>query len=300
MSAPIVQPSAFNVSKVTVTQPKTLDSGGKMSYLNYGERNLLIQTPTLKSPFGFSCFDKVSPPKCSIDLALSGYQEPSKVKELYDALSALDEHMIDLGVKNSKLWFKNEMKRELVAAFYTPIVKFGKDKDGNQTSYPPNIKLQLKRARDTDGFECRIYDQKSKGVKDAKPITGVPIEELLPKKCEVTALMQCTGVWFAGGKFGVSWKAIQMRLESVPEGISNNAFMDDDVAEPAEFSRPAARLVVEDDDEEEETLTRSASAPGPSHAEEDEDEDEEVAPPPVPKKTVVTKTKVMKTVAKAK
>ena len=310
MSSPIVQPSAFSVSKVSITAPKVLDSGGKMAYLNYGDaRALVMQTPSLPSPFGLNVYDKAGPPKYSLDLALRGYQENPKVKAIYNALHSLDEYMIDLGVKNSKLWFKSDMKRDVVSAFYTPIVKFGKDKDGNQTSYPPNIKLQLKRTRDGGDFECQFYDQKSKGDPNANPLKGIPIEELLVKKIEATALMQCTGVWFAGGKFGLSWKAVQVRLDSVPAGIRGCAFEDDgegEFAEPsefatsgaggrtarhdAEFSKPGARPALADEDEEEVAAEKADS--------DAEASDEEVAPAPVPKKTIVTKKTVMKAVVK--
>jgi len=288
MSAPIVQPSAFSVSKVSISQPKVLESGGKMAYLNYGDaRALLMQTPSLQSPFGMNVFDKAGPPKYSLDLALRGYQENPKVKAFYDALTQLDEYMIDQGVKNSKLWFKADMKREVVQAFYTPCVKFGRDKDGNQTPYPPNVKMQLRKRRDRDEFEADFYDEKSKTDPHAKPLKGIPVEEMLVKKVEVTALMQCTGIWFAGGKFGVSWKAVQIRLDSVPATLGRGpAFQadedEDDVpfqssgpafAEPAEFSRPAAAAVADADEE---------------------DEEEEVAPAPVPKKVMTVKKVVSK------
>ena len=197
--------------------------------------------------------------------------------------------MIDQGVKNSKLWFKADMKREVVQAFYTPCVKFGRDKDGNQTSYPPNVKLQLRRTRDGGDFETQFYDAKSKSDPHATPIKGVPVEEMLVKKVEVTALMQCTGVWFAGGKFGLSWKAVQVRLDSVPAGLGRGpAFQQDDDEEAddvpfksgAAFSEPA------------EFAPRVAAAQ-PADEDEDEEAEEEVAPPPVPKKTVVTKKKVV-------
>ena len=286
MSSPIVQPSSFSVSKVSIGQPKVLDSGGKLAYLNYGDsRALVLQTPQLQSPFGLNVFDKAGPPKYSLDLALRGYQDNAKVKSFYDALSALDQYMIDQGVKNSKTWFKADMKREVVEAFYTPCVKFGRDKEGNQTSYPPNVKLQLRRARNSDEFETQFYDEKSKTDPHAKPIKGVPVEEMLVKKVEVTALMQCTGVWFAGGKFGLSWKAVQVRLDSVPAGLGRGpAFVEDDgddrpfqasgaaFSEPAEFSSQVANADAED-------------AGG--------DEDEEVAPAPVPVKKVMTKAKVI-------
>lgn len=288
MSSPIVQPSAFSASKVSISQPKVLESGGKLAYLNYGDsRSLVMQTPSLQSPFGMNVFDKNGPPKYSLDLALRGYQDNTKVKAIYDSLTALDEYMIDQGVKNSKLWFKADMKREVVEAFYTRTVKFGRDKEGNQTSYPPNIKLQLRKRRGGDEFETDFYDEKSKTDSNAKPIKGVPVEEMLVKKVEVTAIIQCTGVWFAGGKFGLSWKAVQLRLDSVPASLGRGpAFKSDEdeeddapfvssgaaFTEPAEFSRPAAAAsAVADEDEE----------------------DEEVAPAPVPKKTTMTIKKVV-------
>ena len=303
MSSPIVQPSAFSVSKVSISQPKVLESGGKMAYLNYGDaRSLVIQTPSLPSPFGLSVFDKAGPPKYSIDLAFRGYQENPKVKSFFTALQSLDEFMIDQGVKNSKLWFKSDMKRDVVAAFYTPCVKFGKDKEGNATPYPPNLKVQLKRNRDGTDFECQFYDHKSKSDPHAQAIKGVPVEEFLVKKVEVTALIQCTGVWFAGGKFGCSWKAVQMRLDSVPAGLRGYGFeedADEEFNEPSEFARPAARpALVDDEEEEEHAPSQAKAATASADATQEEDDDEEVAPPPVPKKTVVTKKTITKAVLK--
>jgi hypothetical protein len=298
MSSPIVQSASFSTSKVSISQPKVLDSGGQLAYLNYGDaRSLVMQTPSLPSPFGLNVFDKNGPPKYSLDLALRGYNGASpnpKVKAFYDALSALDDFMIDQGVKNSKLWFKADMKREVVQAFYTPTVKFGRDKDGNQTPYPPNVKLQLRRTRDGAGFEAEFYDEKSKTNPNAKPIKDIPVEEMLVKKVEVTALMQCTGVWFAGGKYGLSWKAVQVRLDSVPAGLTRNAFLVDD--EEGEFSaRPRAPIQDEDEDEEAPAPTYASAtrAPVPA-ADADADEDEEVAPAPVPKKKVMTVKKAIK------
>ena len=132
MSSPITQASAFDINKVTISQPKVLPggNGAKMAYLNYGDggRPLVLQTPSLPSPFGLNVFDGPNGPKYDVNLALRGYQENPKVKAFYDALHSLDEFMIDQGVKNSKLWFKSDMKRDVVSAFYTPCVRFGKDK----------------------------------------------------------------------------------------------------------------------------------------------------------------------------
>ncbi len=314
MSSAIVLPAKFDATLCAVSQPKVLESGGKMAYLNYnGDKTLTIQTPSLPSPFGLNIFDKAGPPKYSLDLAMRGYQENPKVKAFYKALSDLDEWMIEQGVKNSKLWFKSDMKKEVVSAFYTPCVKFGKDKEGNQTPYPPNVKLNFKKARGSNDFDCSFFDASFKQLK------GIPLEEMLVKKVEVTALMQCTGVWFAGGKFGLSWKAIQIRLDKVPAGLGSIGFVDDDgepitggaavaagaaaaqigggsFAEPEEFgSKPAKKApVVEDSEEEDEEEHAPAPAKPAAAAVAVESEDEEEhAPAPVPKKTVITKKKIV-------
>lgn len=305
MSSPIVQASSFNASLINVSAPKLLESGSKQAYLGYGDaRNLVFQTPSLPAPFGLNVFDKTNPPKYSVDLAMRGYQENPKVKQFFTALTALDAHMIDLGVKNSKAWFGKEHKREIIEAFYAPSVKFGKDKEGNPSPYPPNINVKLKKRG--DDFECKFFDEKSRGDPRAPPLTGIPLEELLVKRCEVTALIQCTGVWFAGGKFGLSWKGIQIRLDKVPESIRGYAFQAEDdefSSTPAPAPRRAAAAAVEEpeefggaaiaDDEEEETPAPAAPARAPAVAE-DDDDDEEVAPAPVPKKPVsMTKKKIV-------
>jgi hypothetical protein len=302
MSSPIVQASSFNVSAINVSAPKLLESGSKQAYLGYGDaRNLVFQTPSLPAPFGLNVFDKTNPPKYSVDLAMRGYQETPKVKQFFQALTALDAHMIDLGVKNSKAWFGKEHKREIIEAFYAPCVKFGKDKDGGPSPYPPNINVKLKKRG--DDFECKFFDEKSRGDPRAPPLTGIPLEELLVKRCEVTALIQCTGVWFAGGKFGLSWKGIQIRLDKVPESIRGYAFQAED---GEEFSSPApaprrsaAPAAVEEPDEfgggaeEDEEETPAPARPAAPVVEDDDDE-EEVAPVPVPKKPVtMTKKKIV-------
>jgi hypothetical protein len=226
-------------------------------------------------------FDKQpgAAPKYSLDLACRGWQgENPKVQKFYEALNNLDEWMIDHATKNSKLWFKQDLTRQVVEAFYTRSVKFGRDKEGNQTPYPPNVKVQLRKKKDSEQFEMPVYDESSRTDPSARPITGVPMEDLLVKRVEVTCLIQCTGVWFAGGKFGLSWKALQLRLDKVPSGIRGYGFVDDEEeGEGPSTDAPVSSFQQVQDDEDE------------------EEEDEEVEAPPVPKKTTTSVKKVTST-----
>jgi len=291
MSSPIVQPKNFKLAKLTVTAPRPIPGsvGAKSAYVNYGgdKSKLTFQTPSLPSPFGFNAFDNKTggPLKHSIDLALVGYdEEGSKANEFYNALTEIDEYMITTATTNSKLWFKKELSREVVENNYTRCAKFSRDREGNQSSYPPNIKLNLRKKKDVDEFETLVFDAESRSNPNASPITNVPFKDLLTKRSEFTCLIECTSAWFAGDKFGLSWRAVHMRIDKVAGGISGYSFVDDDAGEAEETAAPASA-----------SQSRPAApvAAAPAFVE-DEDEDEEVAPAPVPTKTSATVKKVLK------
>lgn len=320
MSKLIVKISDFSVSNLSIGPMKSLESGGKMASLfyKYGDSSsgpVTTQVGSLSLPYGMNVFDKAGPVKYSMDLSLRGYDENAKVKAIYDAFMALDDWMIDQGVANSKAWFKSQLTRDVVKAFYTPMVKVAKDAEGNPKPYPPTFKINLKKNQANDQFDVKVYDDQ------ARAYEGVPLEDLLVKGAMVTTLIQCTSVWFAGSKFGLSWKAKQIRMDKVPESIRGYAFIDDDDV-PARSSKPAAPVPGsnkfaalndgEDEEQEDDEVFEapapkpsvlaavvpkaSAPAPAPTPAADDEAEDHE--PIPVPKKAVTTKKVVAKVAAK--
>lgn len=313
MSSTVVQPTEFNTSNISFSQVKILDNGGKQAYLNYGGRSLTMQTASMAVPYGMSVFDKNGPIKYSVDLSFRGYEDASsKIAAFYNAMIQLDEFMIDQGVKNSQAWFKNKLSRDVVAAFYTPIVRISKDANGNPKPYPPSFKVALKKRNGSDAFDVQTYDDQK------RPYEGVPLEDLLVKGAQVTVLVQCTGVWFAGSKYGLSWKAVQLRVDKLPESIRGFAFADDGEASSAPAPRraaaPAPAPVEEEEEEVDDDEVFAAPAPAPTPAKKSvlaavaapapapapapqslDDEAEDAEPIAVPKKAVVTKKKIVTT-----
>ena len=298
MSSAIIHAQNISTDKITFSEVKVLESGGKCAYVNYDGGKFFIQTPTFTMPHGLSVYDKTSPPKYTIEFSLRGWDEPgTKGHEVYTALHALDEFMIDQGVKNSQKWFKAKMSREVVEALYTPMIRWSKDKDGNLKPYPPGIKWKLNKVNDS--FDVKVFDLNKQEYR------GVPLEDILVKQATGKSVAQCTGLWFINGKFVLSWKAVQIGMDNVPKTINGYAFADD--------GEQNDTYVCEDDDaftDKPATTTAAVasssllssvlppkvapvapSAP-PETTEEDLEEDitpEEVAPPPVPaKKTVAT------------
>jgi hypothetical protein len=259
-----------------------------------------MQVGSLETPFGLSVFDKIpgAAPKYTVELNLRGHDDPvgnPKTASIFNALNSLDEYLIDTGVKNSRAWFKADLNRDMVKMLYTPTMKFAKDAEGNLKPYPPTLKVQL---RQRDGkFETAVYDDKK------RPLTDVPLEDVLVKRSMLTVLIQCTGVWITGGKFGLSWKAVQIRADKIPDSIRGFAFLEDGeapVSKPAPVVSkavpppppPSNQFAGLDDDVDDETALRPAAAA------EDEDEDLEEAPIPVPAKKPTVVKKVVKPVAK--
>jgi hypothetical protein len=285
--------SSFNTSKITISAVKSLDSGAKQAYLNYNGNRLQLQIGPLETRFGLSTFDKAGgPPKYSVDLNLQGYDDPTnhpKNANLFKALSALDEFMIDQAEKNSVAWFKGAKSRAVLAELYTPTVRFATDKEGNRKPYPPTVKANLRKKHGTEDFDVEMYDEK------LKPLTNIPMADIIVKGSVLTVLMECTSVWFAGGKFGLSWKATQIRADKVPQNFRGKpAFLDDDGEPVAAGGKSFAALHDDEQDEEvndEEALApaaAAAAAAAPPAAEEEEDEE---APLPVPSKKMSTSAK---------
>jgi hypothetical protein len=160
-----------------------------------------------------------------------------------------------------------------------------------------------------------VYDDKKRSL------DSVPLDDILVKGAVLTTLIQCTGVWFAGGKYGLSWKAVQVRADKVPHRLQGFAFVED--GEDAAGSTPAPKGQVvggkfaalhDSEDEEvndEEALApaaavapakpsaaASAAASAAPPAEEDDEEEGEEEPVPVPPKKTTITTKAVKKIVK--
>jgi len=289
----IISPSNFNSKNITISAPRTLQSGAKQAYMNYGGEKVIMQTAiAMTVPFGLNIADKYGPPEYSVDLSFRAADQRPEIKEFLDVMTQIDDLMIQKGVENSVAWFKKPLGEAVIREFYTPSVKYSKDKEGNVTSYPPNLKLKLRKVNNE--FETKFYDL------NGNPHRGIPVEELLVKGVQVTAIMECGGVWFAGSKFGLTWRAKQIAIHKLPERISDFAFKGLGSVKP-----PKEEVEDEEGDEEEAADNEieddaafkpkaSAVSAVMSQASVDDEAGDDVEPVPAPKKTIVKKKVVAK------
>jgi len=298
MSGSTITSTEFNGRNVTISAPKAVEiekdgkrqSVGKKAFVNYSGERLVLQSATsMRIPFGLSVFkaDGGGQDKYSINLSFNNYQTAGETKAFFDAVTLLDTEVVEQAFKNSKAWFGKEKSREVLQEFYTPSIKFGKDAS---KEYPPTMKLNLKKTGAT--FDTKIYDV------TGKRMTGIPMEELLAKGTQVTALIECSDVWIAGtGKFNLRWNVSQLVVHKMADKGADFAFKGLGIT-PDNSSSSNSAAAAEDDaednlvDDEEEDAVIHAPVSVVAAALEDDDDDEGEAPPPPPKKAVtITKKK---------
>jgi hypothetical protein len=223
MAPNIVLARDFSIDRVTFSDMKVLDNGGKIVYVSYDRSPFFLQTPPMAVPFGLSKWDNdgKSPAKYSIDLSFKGMDSSKPLSAFHSALSTLDDKLIETGFDKQQSWFKGKRygSREIVEALYTPMVKYAKDKvTGERTdAYPPTVKVTVPHR---DGsFTCDVFDANR---------NSADLVSIETKGSSITAIIQCTGIWFAGGKFGLSWRVVQMKVVPSSGKIRGFALKEDE------------------------------------------------------------------------
>lgn len=297
-------PKNIDVNKLRYSELRSLSSGAKTVYVNYGAEKLTMQTPVLSIPYGigvpFVAKDEakngvVSAAENKYDLTMSfrGMDDNPKIKLFHDKLKEIENKIIDDAFTNRIAWFKDDFdgNKAFVSKLFSPIIKVDKDKETGKLvgKYPPTFKAKLPYDNKTNAFTFDSYDM------DNNELDFTSIMNKL-KGAKTQLIVQLTGIWFAGGKYGCSWKIITAKFQlhqnskitwiedsDTENVVADDEEEDDDVVDsevlrnltPAQTTQAKTvnTTVVEDDEEEEDDAEEAAE-------EEDADEEEEVPEPP--------------------
>ena len=272
----IVLPTDFDASNITYSEPRVLDNNGKVIYVSYNKKKLIMQTPEMDVPFGLSKQSFDGKDKYSLDLSFKGKDNREVLGKFFNGLKSLDRKFIEDGFANSQKWFKKTFKSidSIEEAMYTPLVKFPKDKEGNITDkYPPTIRITV--PHDGTKFLCDVYDH-NKNIVDLATIDT--------KGAKISAIVQCSGLWVSG-KYGSTWKVVQMKV-TPPARIKGYAFKD--IEEKVEKDIDEEDEDDIDNDEDAKDCLEHAQISGQEETvvETDDEDDLEVKPKPTVKRVV--------------
>lgn len=288
----VILPKQVDVSKLRYSEVKTLSSGAKNIYINYGSERLTIQTPLMYIPYGIndnsnfkdkagaSPIDK----KYDITVSFNGMDKNTKLQLFYDKLKEIENKIIDDAFTNRVLWFKDDYdgNKTFVARMFSPFVKIDKDKETGKPAnkYPPTFKARAPYDNSKDAFVFDCFDM------DDEEINFADIIDKL-KGSSVMLIVQLTGLWLAGGKYGCSWKIscakFKLSQKSKPVFIKES---DDEKDEEEEDEKDE-----EEEIEPEENILQNQMKKQENNSDEDDEDDEEEEKIKLPKKPTVQEKK---------
>ena len=307
MSSPsdmIINGVDLDCSQLTFSKPKVTATGGKsVNIINSASKKGLYLTTPLMLTWGMNENDYDGNGKKTYDLSLQfpnpDYETPEQVTFL-EKMQAFEQHIFKSATTtHCKEWFnKSKMTEEVAEALFSPMLKYPKDKETGEYDKTRAPTLRVKIPYWEGEFKFELYDMNEQQLFPVSDGADVSPMELLPKASNVALVLQCGGLWFINGKFGVTWKLVQGMVRPraslrgkchIRLGASDRAVLEkqaqkeeDEQAqgegEGTVFQQSADPTAVEDSDDEKPSIAQEVA--------------EEVKPKVVKKKKIVRRKKV--------
>ena len=307
---------SVNVQKLKFSEPKTLSNGSRTVYINYENSKLQIQTPVQYVPYAFMDWSEAnnagkksdevaqSAKKYDMHVSFKDYDSNPKMKSLYDKMLEIEKRVIDEAFEKRELWLQDDYEgsQHLVKKLFVPIVKYDIDKKTKKpmNKYPPTMKVKLPYDSKNDVFAFESHNM------EGEPIDFKSIVDCI-KGAKTRLIIELSGIWFAGGKYGCTWKVINGMFQTISkrevpqflpdsdddlddEHVDNEHEDDEHLAEDADEAlnsivKPMAEASVVDPDAEDDDVH-----PLQEEEEEEDDDSELDEPPPPPPKKAPKKT----------
>jgi hypothetical protein len=278
-------------SSVRYMQPKVNDRGAKSINIISTQTNraLHLSTPLMMT-WGISDYtdEKTGESDGKFTISLNFPNDQYKTQattDFLDKLKAFENQILDDAVKNSEVWFGEEMTREVAKHTFFPFIKYSKDKNTKKIDYskPPSIRAKVPNY---DGrWAVEIYDTEQKLIFPCDNDRLTP-QDFITKMSNVACVIQCGGLWFGGKGWGVTWKLNQcvVKPQQVVSvyGRCHIQLSNDELSAIDKVSKD----VVADDEEETVEASKQTTTEVEDSDEELDDAQQEEPEPVVVKKVV--------------
>ena len=292
----VLSVAEWNPTAIKYTAPKLNKQGGKAINIISTQRNraLHISTPLMMT-WGISDFVNESTGESDGKYSMTlNFPNPEYANATTNAFlqkfKDFENQILDDAVKNSELWWGEEMSREVAKHSFYPLLKYAKIKDTKRIDYskPPSIRGKVPFYDGKWGIE--IYNTKNDLIFPCEDSRLTPVE-FVPKLSNVACVLQCGGIWIGGKGWGLTWKVVQCVVK--PKEVVTIYGKCQIQLSSEERETIDAQQIKEDDFEDEPSLAdvtaSQINAPAPATTSTfvaDSDNEEEPAPVPVAKKVV--------------
>ena len=278
----ITDAAAFNAkTDINFAEPKVnpKTSGKSVGIVSAKNKNSLKLRFPLSLTWGAQLYTDPSSNRESYSMSIQfpgdGYKTPQTDKWLQNMIEMEEVVLTHVMANWKKLFNKPTPSREVADALYTRSLKYSKDQQTGEINMAKSPTMKVKLGYWDGKFDCEIYSPDGKMLFSQETHPNASPVELIPKASQTAVIVQCGGIWFAGGKFGVTWKLLQAVVKPKPtmKGKCLISLTQEDKSTIA-----TQQLAVEDDEPDTRAVVGMEIA---------EDSDEEQEPPaPVVKQVV--------------
>ena len=269
----ILNGHSLNTDQWSYGKTRVNKSGGKNVPLRNAatKKTLYLSTPLMLT-WGVNENDFNGDGKFNYDMSLQFPREQDSnfndaTKGFLAGLKELEAQIKADAIVNSKDWFnKSKMSAEVVDALWSPMLKYPKNQatgEPDTTRYPT---LRIKLPYWDEQFTCELYDTSGQQVFPDESSDDTP-KDLVKKGQNVALVIECGGIWFANGKFGVTWRLLQAVLQP-KAGLRGKCHIALDGATKQRLVDEAEELDDGEDDDEVEVVDSDEDV-------EEEDDDDE-------------------------
>jgi len=232
MADSIIDGTQFNTQNIMYSQPKVNSQGGKsVNILNKQSKSYLSLSTPLMLTWGASDFvdEKTGKGNGKFEMSLqfpSDEYRNSDTDAFLKNMIALEEKIKADALTNSKDWFgKVHKNAEVVDALWTPMLKYPKNKVTGEYDLTKSPTLRIKLPTWEGVWKSEVYDEDGLALFPDLARPNVTPLDYLRKGIQLSSLVQCGGIWFANGKFGITWKLVQAVVQKPRETLSGKCFI---------------------------------------------------------------------------
>lgn len=248
------------------SKPRINKVGGKSVGIisTKDKKQLKISTPVMLT-WGVNERENEQTGRKTFDMSLQFPNDDYKTPEAEVFLQKMvdfQEKIKNDAVENAKEWFnKSKMTKDQVDVLFHPMLTYPKDKETGDVdeTRPPTLKVKLEYWESQ--FKCELYDMKLGSLFPNE--NEIMPYDLITKGSNIKCVVKCGGIWFANGKFGVTWNLVQACVKP-KESIVGKCVL--------KLTENEKKMMGETEEQEEETTEKV----GVELTEDSEDETEQV------------------------
>ena len=232
-SIKVVKFNEYSSDLLAYTPPKSNSSGGKsVNILNKEHKKAFYLSTPLLMTWGISDYDGNQRYEMSLQFPGPEYHS-DKTRKLLDVMSEFESKIKKDAITNSKEWFGRKIESsEVIDALFTPILKYPKSKETGEADHNKSPSIRAKVPCYEGEWKTNIYNVNYEKIFPLAGHTLTPMD-FIAKTDKVACILQCGGIWFANGKFGVTWRLHQA------------------VIQPREDSSQSCQIELDDEDKKE-------------------------------------------------